>query len=191
MTVKGYAKFLLIMAGLGGLLYGVDVGVIAAALPYIEKTSTFTQNEIAARNGDWQHVWWNGGDQTCSAETITNLCNVSSAWLYHNYKTHPSDFPEGGDNIPGQLGPNAWGIWEPNGINWMQSLDNANTTASYYKGVDPVGSPTWTANVKCTACNANWGMLPTVPSRSYSNARNVNGHFRLVINTSNWPGMPL
>ena len=39
MTVKGYAKFLLIMAGLGGLLYGVDVGVIAAALPYIERTS--------------------------------------------------------------------------------------------------------------------------------------------------------
>ena len=46
MTVRGYAKFLLIMAGLGGLLYGVDVGVIAAALPYIERTSTFTQNEI-------------------------------------------------------------------------------------------------------------------------------------------------
>ena len=46
MTVKGYAKFLLIMAGLGGLLYGVDVGVIAAALPYIERTSTFSQNEI-------------------------------------------------------------------------------------------------------------------------------------------------
>ena len=46
MTVKGYAKFLLIMAGLGGLLYGVDVGVIAAALPYIERTSTFTQDEI-------------------------------------------------------------------------------------------------------------------------------------------------
>ena len=44
MTVKGYAKFLLIMAGLGGLLYGVDVGVIAAALPYIERTSTFTQS---------------------------------------------------------------------------------------------------------------------------------------------------
>jgi len=46
MSVKGYAKFLLVMAGLGGLLYGVDVGVIAAALPYIERTSTFTQNEI-------------------------------------------------------------------------------------------------------------------------------------------------
>ena len=46
MTVKGYGKFLLIMAGLGGLLYGVDVGVIAAALPYIERTSTFNTDEI-------------------------------------------------------------------------------------------------------------------------------------------------
>ena len=46
MTVKGYARFLLIMAGLGGLLYGVDVGVIAAALPYIERTTTFDQNQI-------------------------------------------------------------------------------------------------------------------------------------------------
>ncbi len=44
--VKSYARFLLIMAGLGGLLYGVDVGVIAAALPYIERTSTFNQDQI-------------------------------------------------------------------------------------------------------------------------------------------------
>ena len=44
--VKSYARFLLVMAGLGGLLYGVDVGVIAAALPYIERTSTFTQDQI-------------------------------------------------------------------------------------------------------------------------------------------------
>ena len=44
--VKRYAKFLLVMAGLGGLLYGVDVGVIAAALPYIERTATFSQDEI-------------------------------------------------------------------------------------------------------------------------------------------------
>ena len=46
MSVKAYAKFLLIMAGLGGLLYGVDVGVIAAALPYIERTLTFDQDQI-------------------------------------------------------------------------------------------------------------------------------------------------
>ena len=32
-SVSRYAKFLLIMAGLGGLLYGVDVGALAAALP--------------------------------------------------------------------------------------------------------------------------------------------------------------
>ena len=44
--MKNYARYLLIMAGLGGLLYGVDVGVIAAALPYIERTSTFNQTEI-------------------------------------------------------------------------------------------------------------------------------------------------
>ena len=44
--VRRYAKFLLCMSGLGGLLYGVDVGVIAAALPYIERTTTFTADEI-------------------------------------------------------------------------------------------------------------------------------------------------
>ena len=37
-AAKRYMRYLLIMAGLGGLLYGVDVGVIAAALPYIEQT---------------------------------------------------------------------------------------------------------------------------------------------------------
>ena len=29
----GYNRFLLLVAGLGGLLYGVDVGIIAGALP--------------------------------------------------------------------------------------------------------------------------------------------------------------
>jgi len=32
----GYNRFLLLVAGLGGLLYGVDVGIIAGALPYLE-----------------------------------------------------------------------------------------------------------------------------------------------------------
>ena len=44
--VKSYAKYLLVMAGLGGLLYGVDVGVIAAALPYIEKTASYTDGQL-------------------------------------------------------------------------------------------------------------------------------------------------
>lgn len=46
-SVKRYAIYLMVMAGLGGLLYGIDVGVIAAALPYIEKTSTYTPQEIS------------------------------------------------------------------------------------------------------------------------------------------------
>lgn len=34
----GYNRFLLIVAGLGGLLCGIDVGIIAGALPYLEAT---------------------------------------------------------------------------------------------------------------------------------------------------------
>ncbi len=37
----------MLMAGLGGLLYGIDVGVIAAAVPYIEQTSTYTPQQIS------------------------------------------------------------------------------------------------------------------------------------------------
>ena len=44
--VKRYALYLLVMAGLGGLLYGIDVGVIAAALPYIENTASYTKTQI-------------------------------------------------------------------------------------------------------------------------------------------------
>ena len=46
-SVKRYALYLMVMAGLGGLLYGIDVGVIAAALPYIEKTSSYTPQQLA------------------------------------------------------------------------------------------------------------------------------------------------
>ena len=35
---SGYNRFLLLVAGLGGLLYGIDVGIIAGALPYLEAT---------------------------------------------------------------------------------------------------------------------------------------------------------
>lgn len=34
----GYNRLLLLVAGLGGLLYGIDVGIIAGALPYLEAT---------------------------------------------------------------------------------------------------------------------------------------------------------
>ena len=35
------------MAGLGGLLYGVDVGIIAGALPYLEATSGFSAGQLS------------------------------------------------------------------------------------------------------------------------------------------------
>jgi MFS family permease len=43
----GYNRFLLIVAGLGGLLYGVDVGIIAGALPYLSATSGFNANQLS------------------------------------------------------------------------------------------------------------------------------------------------
>ncbi len=46
MTTAFYKKYLLIMAGLGGLIYGIDVGVIAAALPYIQNTSSYSAGQL-------------------------------------------------------------------------------------------------------------------------------------------------
>ena len=44
----GYKRFLLLVAGLGGLLYGVDVGIISGALPYLEATSGFSAGQLSA-----------------------------------------------------------------------------------------------------------------------------------------------
>lgn len=43
-----YNRFLLLVAGVGGLLYGIDVGIIAGALPYLEATSGFNGNQLSA-----------------------------------------------------------------------------------------------------------------------------------------------
>lgn len=37
-NISAYNRFLLLVAGLGGLLFGVDVGIISGALPYLEAT---------------------------------------------------------------------------------------------------------------------------------------------------------
>jgi SP family myo-inositol transporter-like MFS transporter 13 len=42
-----YNRFLLLVAGLGGLLYGIDVGIVAGALPYLEATSGFTGGQLS------------------------------------------------------------------------------------------------------------------------------------------------
>jgi SP family myo-inositol transporter-like MFS transporter 13 len=44
---RRYNLFLLLVAGLGGLLYGVDVGIIGGALPYLEATSHLTPGQIS------------------------------------------------------------------------------------------------------------------------------------------------
>lgn len=47
MTQKGYIIYLMAMAGLGGLLYGIDVGAIASALPYIKALSYFSEAKLS------------------------------------------------------------------------------------------------------------------------------------------------
>jgi len=42
-----YGRFLLLVSGLGGLLYGVDVGIIAGALPYLEATSGLDSGQLS------------------------------------------------------------------------------------------------------------------------------------------------
>ncbi|HEY1677402.1 MAG TPA: MFS transporter [Candidatus Sulfotelmatobacter sp.] len=42
-----YNRFLLVVSGLGGLLYGVDVGIIAGALPYLEATSGLNGGQLS------------------------------------------------------------------------------------------------------------------------------------------------
>ncbi|HEV2324569.1 MAG TPA: MFS transporter [Terracidiphilus sp.] len=45
--IQRYNAFLLLVAGLGGLLYGIDVGIIGGALPYLEATSGLTAGQLS------------------------------------------------------------------------------------------------------------------------------------------------
>ena len=45
--MRSYNSFLLLVAGLGGLLYGVDVGIIGGALPYLEATSGLNAGQLS------------------------------------------------------------------------------------------------------------------------------------------------
>jgi MFS transporter, SP family, solute carrier family 2 (myo-inositol transporter), member 13 len=46
-TIRRYNAILLLVAGLGGLLYGVDIGIIGGALPYLEATSGLTAAQLS------------------------------------------------------------------------------------------------------------------------------------------------
>ena len=44
---RRYGRLLLCVAGLGGLLYGVDIGIIGGALPYLEATSGLDAGQLS------------------------------------------------------------------------------------------------------------------------------------------------
>src|ERR1700744_3779966 len=44
---SAYNRYLLLVAGLGGLLFGLDVGIIAGALPYLEATANVNANQLS------------------------------------------------------------------------------------------------------------------------------------------------
>lgn len=46
-TKSSYNRFLLLVAGLGGLLYGVDIGIVGGALPYLEATSHLNASQLS------------------------------------------------------------------------------------------------------------------------------------------------
>ncbi len=46
-AVRRYNAFLLLVAGLGGLLYGIDVGIIGGAYPYLAATSGLTAAQLS------------------------------------------------------------------------------------------------------------------------------------------------
>src|ERR1700756_15999 len=46
-TRQRYNLFLLLVAGLGGLLYGIDVGIIGGALPYLQATSHLDPGQLS------------------------------------------------------------------------------------------------------------------------------------------------
>src|SRR5512143_3925349 len=44
---KGFLAYLLLISGLGGLLTGVDFGIIAGALLYLDKTVNVTEGQLS------------------------------------------------------------------------------------------------------------------------------------------------
>src|SRR6202050_1785529 len=46
-AIQRYNAFLLLVAGLGGLLYGIDVGIIGGAYPYLAATSGLTASQLS------------------------------------------------------------------------------------------------------------------------------------------------
>lgn len=167
----------------------------AAQLPseWIVDVPTFTQREIASTCGRGT-LWWNGGDASLTEAGVSNLLNCCTTWAGHNRTSHPGDYMYE-ESVPGQLQPNDWGIWEPNGgcrAIQICGMDANSSDAAGYKGMDPVGNAfNARFRVQGVGDSTVWESVGTIPSRSYSGDFGTSGSFRLVINTANWPGKPL
>lgn len=46
-ALRRYTMLLLAISGMGGLLYGIDIGIISPALPYLEKTISLTEQQLS------------------------------------------------------------------------------------------------------------------------------------------------
>lgn len=164
---------------------------------------THAQLETAARAGTWQTFWWNGGTKD-DGDNLTNVCTAAgNTWGAHNYTTHPGDYRTGRSDSVGAIpmvdgaNPHPWGMWEPQGNGEIyQYLDiNGSVGTACTYGMDPVGpvdnSPVEGTAIKINGVSNVWGMMGTLPSRSYGGTRKQSTSFRLVLNTANWPGQPL
>src|SRR5277367_3720412 len=93
-----YNRFLLFVAGLGGLLYGVDVGIISGALPYLEATSKLNAGQLsfivaavllgsvistlfAGMLADWMGRKW-----LMSASGVLFVASIPAIALSHGYE---------------------------------------------------------------------------------------------------------
>ncbi len=75
----GYNWFLLLVAGLGGLLFGVDVGIISGALPYLEATSGLNANQLSFIVAA---VLLGGVFSTLFAGAMADLCGRKSMMIF-------------------------------------------------------------------------------------------------------------
>ncbi|MEO6965702.1 MAG: MFS transporter, partial [Acidobacteriaceae bacterium] len=92
-----YNRFLLLVAGLGGLLYGVDVGIIGGALPYLEATSHLNAEQLsiivaAVLLGSvistlfaGQLADWVGRKPVMIVSGLTFVCSIPMIALSHGY----------------------------------------------------------------------------------------------------------
>ena len=104
-TKSGYNYFLLLVAGLGGLLFGVDVGIISGALPYLEATSGLNANQLSSivaavsLGGVISTLFAGALADFCRCNTFTSLNPCPKSWRRNFNHTFSAGRPICGRNI--------------------------------------------------------------------------------------------